>query len=303
VDGFGPLDDFDPFDDGPDADLDGICDAGDAVFNDADNDGIADALDPDDDNDGVDDVDDAFPFDPDESNDNDGDGVGDNADPDDDNDNIADALDPDPTISNNACSDENAIFGESPVLDRMVCAAAASITVRPVPESLVEVWTEGDLHLISPMVSFESGFSVAGSLTVTTTDPCPDCVVPTWTFSYDGEAPYPGTVTGRVTGLALDGTGAPEELWIDSVSGWGGTLVTPIEILGISSFSNQQFTTVAGEITGYGGHTDYGGDHPGILFLNDSNNYLIEDDWVTTTPYGIVRNDDGLAGITFTRIQ
>ena len=47
---------------------------------DNDNDGIIDSLDDDDDNDGVLDVDDAFPFDADESADSDGDGVGDNAD-------------------------------------------------------------------------------------------------------------------------------------------------------------------------------------------------------------------------------
>ncbi|MEM9464182.1 MAG: hypothetical protein AAGA90_02360 [Actinomycetota bacterium] len=47
---------------------------------DFDGDGIPDNVDPDDDNDGVDDVNDAFPYDPNESADTDGDGVGDNAD-------------------------------------------------------------------------------------------------------------------------------------------------------------------------------------------------------------------------------
>ncbi|MEM9033083.1 MAG: hypothetical protein AAGD18_00695 [Actinomycetota bacterium] len=47
---------------------------------DFDGDGLLDSEDPDDDNDGVDDVNDAFPFDPNESADSDGDGVGDNAD-------------------------------------------------------------------------------------------------------------------------------------------------------------------------------------------------------------------------------
>ena len=50
------------------------------VTGDFDGDGIPDNLDPDDDNDGVDDVDDAFPYDPNETADADGDGVGDNSD-------------------------------------------------------------------------------------------------------------------------------------------------------------------------------------------------------------------------------
>jgi acetyltransferase-like isoleucine patch superfamily enzyme len=45
VDGFGPLNDFDTFNDGPDADGDGICDAGDTNLDDADGDGIEDLLD------------------------------------------------------------------------------------------------------------------------------------------------------------------------------------------------------------------------------------------------------------------
>ncbi|MEE9342462.1 MAG: ASPIC/UnbV domain-containing protein, partial [Gammaproteobacteria bacterium] len=47
---------------------------------DSDGDGILDSVDPDDDNDGVLDVNDAFPFNPNESVDSDGDGVGDNSD-------------------------------------------------------------------------------------------------------------------------------------------------------------------------------------------------------------------------------
>src|SRR5690606_15999225 len=43
TDGFGPLPDNDPTNDGPDADSDGICDGGDS---DSDNDGVADATDP-----------------------------------------------------------------------------------------------------------------------------------------------------------------------------------------------------------------------------------------------------------------
>lgn len=55
-------------------------------FDDADNDGIADADDPDDDNDGTPDSTDAFPLDASEQTDTDGDGTGNNADTDDDND-------------------------------------------------------------------------------------------------------------------------------------------------------------------------------------------------------------------------
>lgn len=57
VDGFGPLDDFDPANDGIDTDGDGVCDDGD----------------PDDDNDGVDDTEDSDPLDPGICEDADGD--------------------------------------------------------------------------------------------------------------------------------------------------------------------------------------------------------------------------------------
>ena len=60
-------------------------DAG-SLPDDFDMDLIPDCADIDDDNDGVKDENDAFPFDPTETNDNDDDGIGDNADPDDDND-------------------------------------------------------------------------------------------------------------------------------------------------------------------------------------------------------------------------
>ena len=65
VDGFGPLPDFSTSNDGVDSDGDGLCDAGDPMFNDWDGDGIPDLFDPDNDNDGVlaaDDVDDLDPF-------------------------------------------------------------------------------------------------------------------------------------------------------------------------------------------------------------------------------------------------
>ncbi len=110
VDGYGPLDDFDPSNDGPDNDGDGLCDSGD----------------PDDDNDGVDDTIDTNPFDPtlcgdsdgdgcedcanqvdgfgplvdsdpnDDGPDTDGDGICDSGDTDDDNDGVPDSSDTDP---------------------------------------------------------------------------------------------------------------------------------------------------------------------------------------------------------------
>lgn len=61
--------------------------------NDNDGDGIPDDVDTDDDNDGVDDNQDAFPFNPNETEDSDVDGIGNNADLDDDNDGVADVDD------------------------------------------------------------------------------------------------------------------------------------------------------------------------------------------------------------------
>ncbi len=82
----------------PDSDGDGINDFIDNCPNtanadqaDNDMDMIGDVCDDDDDNDGVLDGDDAFPFDPNESEDTDGDGIGNNADTDDDNDGQTDA--------------------------------------------------------------------------------------------------------------------------------------------------------------------------------------------------------------------
>ncbi len=69
IDGFGPLPDFDPADDGPDTDGDGICDLtdlcdGDNSTGDTDGDGICNDTDTDDDNDGVLDTADSDPLDP-----------------------------------------------------------------------------------------------------------------------------------------------------------------------------------------------------------------------------------------------
>lgn len=61
---------------GVDANNNGLDD----LVEDADQDGTNNTLDPDDDNDGVLDINDAFPYDPDETDDTDGDGVGDNTD-------------------------------------------------------------------------------------------------------------------------------------------------------------------------------------------------------------------------------
>jgi hypothetical protein len=92
VDGFGPLADSDPANDGPDADGDGLCDAGDADV----------------DGDGVDDVVDNCPTDPNPAQtDTDGDGAGDACDADDDNDGVADGSDSDP-LDPLVCADSDA---------------------------------------------------------------------------------------------------------------------------------------------------------------------------------------------------
>jgi hypothetical protein len=65
TDDFGPMSDARPNHDGPDADADGLCDAGDpGTGPDTDGDGIVDVDDPDDDNDGVADATDSDPVDP-----------------------------------------------------------------------------------------------------------------------------------------------------------------------------------------------------------------------------------------------
>ena len=145
------------------------------------------------DGDGVPDGEDAFPDDPNESVDTDGDGSGNNTDadddgdglsdvdeiangldpldPDSDGDGIGDARDTDPLLANNFCSGAGAYVFSETVVGPMTCAATTSITTA----SLAEVQATGNLHLIAPIVSFESGFSVTGLLTVTSADPCPLC--------------------------------------------------------------------------------------------------------------------------------
>lgn len=104
--------------------------------------------------------------------DTDGDCDPDMTDPDDDNDGIGDSLDDNPLVASNFCSSGAAayLFSEI-VVNELTCAAEASISVVP-QAGVLDV---GDLHLIAPVVSFESGFSVAGLMTVTSADPCPGC--------------------------------------------------------------------------------------------------------------------------------
>ena len=103
--------------------------------------------------------------------DTDGDGDPDVTDPDDDNDGIGDALDNDPLVANNFCIGGDAYIFSETVVGLLTCAATTSITAV----SLAEVQATGDLHLIAPIAIFESGFSVAGLLKVTSADPCPGC--------------------------------------------------------------------------------------------------------------------------------
>jgi len=150
-------------------------------------------LQDDSDGDGVADEEDAFPDDPNESVDTDGDGTGNNndadddgdglsdvgeiangldpLDPDSDDDGIGDALDTDPLLANNFCFGADAYVFSEMVVGPLTCAATTSITAA----SVADVLATGNLHLIAPIVSFESGFSVTGSLTVTSADPCPLC--------------------------------------------------------------------------------------------------------------------------------
>ena len=128
TDGFGPMSDNDPANDGPDADGDGICDLTDldqdndgivdsldncvlipnADQQDFDQDGLGDPCDPDDDNDGALDYEDLDPFDPAVCQDTDGDGCDDcSCDTDDDNDGVPDTQDNCPTTANPGQEDMN----------------------------------------------------------------------------------------------------------------------------------------------------------------------------------------------------
>ena len=105
--------------------------------------------------------------------DTDGDGDPDVTDPDDDNDAIGDLLDDEPLVFSNFCTSsdgDNATLGESVVAD-LTCAADVSISVIP-PTTVL---ASGDLRLIAPTVTFQSGVEVAGGLTVTSAHPCPGC--------------------------------------------------------------------------------------------------------------------------------
>ncbi|MCP5092714.1 MAG: hypothetical protein GY949_17515 [Gammaproteobacteria bacterium] len=105
--------------------------------------------------------------------DTDGDGDPDSTDPDDDNDGITDALDDEPLIANNFCSggDPQNVAFQQIVSGDLSCAAEVSISV--VPTTTVQV--SGNLRLIAPTITFQSGFAVAGGLTVISAHPCPAC--------------------------------------------------------------------------------------------------------------------------------
>lgn len=133
------------------------------VSYDTDGDGTPNASDDDDDNDGVDDADEII-------------AGTDPLDPDSDDDGIGDALDNALGNPDNFClGGTTYVFDKATVDGPLTCAATTSITVSPLPASLVEVLAAGDLHLIAPSVSFESDFNVLGLLTVTSADPCPGC--------------------------------------------------------------------------------------------------------------------------------
>lgn len=105
--------------------------------------------------------------------DTDGDGDPDATDPDDDNDGIGDVFDTQPLNANNFCSglDPLNVTFIQVVTGDLSCAAQASISVVPVST----VQASGDLRLIAPTVTIQSGFSVAGGLTVISAHPCPGC--------------------------------------------------------------------------------------------------------------------------------
>ena len=129
-----------------------------AEATDTDGDGDPDSTDPDDDNDGLSDEEEiAAGLDP--------------LDPDSDDDGIGDALDTDPLFASNFCLGADVhMFSES-VVGPLTCAATTSITV-----SLTVILAMGNLHLITPIVIFNSPFSAVGLLTVTSADPCPACL-------------------------------------------------------------------------------------------------------------------------------
>lgn len=105
--------------------------------------------------------------------DTDGDGDPDVTDPDDDNDGIGDALDAEPLVWSNFCTSSdgnNAMLAETVVAD-LTCAARVSIGVV----SPTSVLGSGDLRLIAPTVTFQSGIIVTGGLTVISAHPCPAC--------------------------------------------------------------------------------------------------------------------------------
>lgn len=97
-------------------------------------------------------------------------------DPDSDGDGIGDALDDDPAVNSNECAEDtsgDATFdGGVPANTTLQCAASNSITVEPM--ATIDA-TGGRLELISPTVTFVSGFSVpeGAKLDVEASDPTP----------------------------------------------------------------------------------------------------------------------------------
>ncbi|MGI9238918.1 MAG: hypothetical protein ACR2QZ_16080 [Woeseiaceae bacterium] len=103
--------------------------------------------------------------------DTDGDGTPNSTDPDDDNDGIGDALDDQPLTANNFCSGQMNVSFPTIVTGDLSCGAQVTISV--VPPSSVQV--AGDLRLIAPTITIQSGFTVSGKLTAISSDPCPGC--------------------------------------------------------------------------------------------------------------------------------
>lgn len=159
---------------------------------DFDGDGTPDFLDWDDDNDGISDEfeieNDLDPFDPsDASLDPDHDGLTnleeylidpgmDPNNPDTDGDSIGDARDDDPLTYSNQCTGGDAVDRtyEGVVTTEKICAARRTILVKA---STDVQEPNGYLQLISPAVSFESGFS-SGRMVVISEDPCTGCTLP-----------------------------------------------------------------------------------------------------------------------------
>lgn len=147
--------------DDQDNDCDGFVDVADLDCMDTDGDGIPNGVDDDDDNDLVNDAAEiAAGLNP--------------LDPDSDDDGIGDALEIELGNPSNTCTggDEDNATMEDEIMTRRTCAARVSIEVISPPTVVTDA---GHLTLVAPLVTFESGFSVARLLTVISADPCPGC--------------------------------------------------------------------------------------------------------------------------------